>query len=348
LYFRHPGPGHGNTAGKLGPKIDTRGEGGYVIAPGTLAPAGRYTPEGPINWRDLPALPEALRAALATPQQPAEPPRYAGNGASHGWGQAALAGELSRLLAAPVGQRNATLNRCAFRLAQAAAAGMLDAAEAQARLRTAALGIGLEPAEVDGTIRSGWAAGLAAPRGPEPRHGMNGAGHSAAGGAAPWPEPETRFLKPILPPAPPPPLDDVLSLRLAQWVRDSAEAKGAPADYVMGALLSVAGSLLGNSRWVSPWRGWAEPPIIWCMAISLPSSGKGPAIDAVLQPLRRVEAPLRRAAEAEAKAWAERAEVARAVEAKWLKAVEKAVQSGEKPPGLGHGFLRQSAALPIV
>jgi hypothetical protein len=187
---------------------------------------------------------------------------------------------------------------------------MLDGAEAQARLRAAALNIGLEPAEVDATIRSGWAAGLAAPRGPEPRHG-----HGAAGGEPPWPEPDARFLRPILPPAPPLPLDDVLGPRMAQWVKDAAESKGAPADYVMGALLSVAGSLIGNSRWVSPWRGWSEPPIVWCMAIGLPSSGKSPAADAILQPLRQVEAPLRRAAEAELKAWTERAEVARVVEA---------------------------------
>jgi hypothetical protein len=134
LLFRHPGPNFNNTAGKLGPKLDTRGEGGFVVAPNTVAPAGRYTSEGPIAWGALPPLPEALRAALATPQRPAEPPSAPANGGSHAWGQAALAGELSRLLAAPMGQRNATLNRCSFRLAQAAAGGLLDGEEAKARL----------------------------------------------------------------------------------------------------------------------------------------------------------------------------------------------------------------------
>jgi hypothetical protein len=86
-------------------------------------------------------------------------------------------------LAAPVGQRNATLNRCAFRLAQAAAGGLLDGEEAKARLRAAALNIGLESGEANATIASGWAAGSASPRGPEPRHGTNGTGHGAAGGA---------------------------------------------------------------------------------------------------------------------------------------------------------------------
>jgi hypothetical protein len=147
-----------------------------------------------------------------------------------------------------------------------------------------------------------------------------------------WPAPDPRFLRPVLPPAPPLPLDNVLSPRLAQWAKDAAESKGAPPDYVMGALLSVAGSLIGNARWVSPWRGWAEPPIIWCMAIGLPSAGKSPALDAVLQPLRRVETPLRKAAEAEAKAWAEKAEVAAAAEAAWRKRVQKATEAGKPVP----------------
>jgi hypothetical protein len=122
---------------------------------------------------------------------------------------------------------------------------MLDAEEAQARLRTVALGIGLDERAVDGTIRSGCTAGLAAPR---TRNLVRR---------------EWRWR----PPTPPraagkhrgPPLMRAscgpfchLGPRLAPWVRDAAAAKGAPADYVMGALLSVARSVIGNARWVTP------------------------------------------------------------------------------------------------
>jgi putative DNA primase/helicase len=48
---------------------------------------------------------------------------------------------------------------------------MLDEAEAQARLRAAALSIGLNAREVDATIASGWAAGSASPRGPKAKTG---------------------------------------------------------------------------------------------------------------------------------------------------------------------------------
>lgn len=147
-----------------------------------------------------------------------------------------------------------------------------------------------------------------------------------------WAAPDPRLLRAELPPAPELPLRDVLGPRLAQWVADAAEAKGAPADYVFAALLAVAGATIGNARWVSPWRGWAEPPVIWTMCIGLPSAGKSPAIDAALQPLRKAERPLRQAAEAQRKAWAEKAELAKLAESTWKEAAKAAISKGNTPP----------------
>lgn len=147
-----------------------------------------------------------------------------------------------------------------------------------------------------------------------------------------WPEPTARFLRSELPSAPELPLLDVLGPHLARWMEDAAEAKGAPPDYVFAALLSVAGATIGNARWVSPWHGWNEPPVIWAMCVGLPSAGKSPAIDAAAQPLRKAERPLREAAEAEVKAWAEKAELAKLAESTWKEAAKAAIKAGDTPP----------------
>lgn len=147
-----------------------------------------------------------------------------------------------------------------------------------------------------------------------------------------WPEPDQRYLKTELPPAPKLPLSEVVGPKLSQWVAVAAEAKGAPPDYVFAALLSVAGSTIGNSRWASPWQGWNEPPIIWSMCIGLPSAGKSPAIDAALQPLRRAERPMRDEAEAQRRDWAEKAELANIIESEWKRAAKEAIKEETTPP----------------
>lgn len=147
-----------------------------------------------------------------------------------------------------------------------------------------------------------------------------------------WTEPDARFLRTVLPEPPALPLNDVFSSGWTRWIRTAAEAKGAPADYVVAALLSTAGALIGNTRWVTPWEGWSEVPIIWAMAIGNPSAGKSPGLDAVLTPLKRIEREARQAAEAEHLEWMKKAEVARLVESTWKEAVKAALKSGDVVP----------------
>ena len=77
-------------------------------------------------------------------------------------------------------------------------------------------------------------------------------------------------------PAPPFPLH-LFNKAWATWLTDTAEGCGAPVDFVAEGLLTAASSLIGNSRWVSPWSGWSVPPLIWGALVGLPSSGKTPA-----------------------------------------------------------------------
>lgn len=147
-----------------------------------------------------------------------------------------------------------------------------------------------------------------------------------------WPDADLRLLRADLPDPPALPLDDAFSPRWAAWMRGAAVSKGAPPDYVMAVLLSVCGSLIGNTRWPSPWAGWAEPPVLWSVIIGNPSAGKSPAMDAVLVPLKRIERDLRETARGDLADWRARAEVAKLAESAWKEQVKAAIKTGDEPP----------------
>jgi hypothetical protein len=146
-----------------------------------------------------------------------------------------------------------------------------------------------------------------------------------------WPEPDMRYLRADLPEPPALPLDDVFSTGWTKWMRAAAEAKGAPADYVMAAVLAVCGSLIGNTRWVSPWQGWAEPPILWSVVVGNPSANKSPALDAVLIPLKQAERRIRDKDQTALSEWKGKAEVAKLAESAWKESVKAAIKAGEEP-----------------
>ena len=160
----------------------------------------------------------------------------------------------------------------------------------------------------------------------------NSPSNDASGPAKAWPAPDRKYLVQDIPPPPPLPLVEVFTPKAAEWIAGTAEGAGAPADYVVATLLSVVGATVGNSRWVSPWRGWAEPPLVWSMAVGNPSAGKSPAIDAVLAPLRRAERPIRQVAETEREDWAKREKLAKLAEADWEARVKSAMKKGLEPP----------------
>lgn len=147
-----------------------------------------------------------------------------------------------------------------------------------------------------------------------------------------WPDADTRLLRADLPEPPALPIDDVFSSGWAAWTKGAAASKGAPPDYVIASLLSVCGSLIGNTRWSSPWSGWAEPPVVWSVLIGNPSAGKSPAMDAVLVPLKRVEREMREEAHSDLSEWRAKAEVAKLAESAWKESVKAAIKAGDEPP----------------
>ncbi|MEP3632378.1 MAG: YfjI family protein [Shimia thalassica] len=119
---------------------------------------------------------------------------------------------------------------------------------------------------------------------------------------------------------------------LAGWIKRAAETKSAHHDFVALALITVAGTIIGNTRWAVPWEGWKEPPIIWSMLVGDPSSGKSPALDAVLDPLQTIERELLHKYQLEKADWASQTDLAKIAEAEWKNQVKAAIQEGEVPP----------------
>lgn len=150
--------------------------------------------------------------------------------------------------------------------------------------------------------------------------------------ATDWPAPAPRLLMGETLTAVKFPLGETFGPHWSEWITQSAEAKSAPVDYVVAALLAVAGTAIGNTRWVSPWEGWAEPPVLWTMAIGSPSSNKSPGLDAVLGPLKDVEREARQAIESDRAEWREKAELAKLAESAWREGAKAALKEGNEPP----------------
>lgn len=170
-----PGVAIGNSAGKLGPHIDVRCDGGQVVAVGSVHPATGK----PYVWApgrspaDLPLakLPTHIVALLTKPdRQPPHERQPGGNGqvapaqAGGGYAHAALTREVEAVRSAPEGSRNDQLNKSAYALGQLVGGNALDRTAVEAELLTAAQAAGLDAVEARGTIDSGITAGLAEPR----------------------------------------------------------------------------------------------------------------------------------------------------------------------------------------
>lgn len=167
LYFVGDGR---STASRLGPGIDTRGAGGFVVCPPSWHESGHVYRWIDPNVEVAPAPAWLLAALEPTAPISVGTPRPLPPGESAtSYGRAALVGLVDDMLRAPQGQRNATLCALSYRAGRLVAGGELSAQAAQAVLVEAARRLGLSLVEAERTFRSGFTAGLELPAARAPR-----------------------------------------------------------------------------------------------------------------------------------------------------------------------------------
>jgi hypothetical protein len=143
LYLALPVEPIRNTQGSrgrgIGPGLDWRGEGGYVIVP---SPGGGYSWD--LHWNlgtvPLAEVPEALLPREPARVEVVEPAVKPTTGLSP-YAEAALDSACRRIISAPAGEQEATLNGEAFAIGTLAGAGAVPADFARRALAWAALRI---------------------------------------------------------------------------------------------------------------------------------------------------------------------------------------------------------------
>jgi hypothetical protein len=170
-FFQWPGYDVGNSkpwGSKAG--VDIRGDQGQVVAAPSISGYGPYVIAANItSASQIAPAPSWLleRIQEHSKRQHEEPskisPVVAPNGRLRAYRKSAIEANRKKLADCDPGDRNNTLNRCAFALGQLEPAGIIGETEAWAVLSEAASACGLGAAETRASFLSGWNAGLQDP-----------------------------------------------------------------------------------------------------------------------------------------------------------------------------------------
>ncbi|MFF7544160.1 bifunctional DNA primase/polymerase [Streptomyces canus] len=152
LYFSAPdGIRLPNTAGTIGELVDTRAWGGYVVAAGSLTPAGAYEA---LCGSETAPLPLWLQSILQPAPRAPQALSVAVAGQSSRYADVALTVEARNVATAQLGAREAALFRAARALGRFVAWGDLPRHVVEEALQEAGEAAGLTVAECRSTVRS--------------------------------------------------------------------------------------------------------------------------------------------------------------------------------------------------
>lgn len=160
----------GDRGRGLGWKIDTRAHGGYIVAAGSILDQPGHPTYRVLDDRDPVPLPGWLAERLTPAPLPTAPavPLTPARGERSRYLNAAIHGEIAKVLDAPASQRNACLYAAAVALGQLLAGGALTEDEVTAALLGAAgkhVALGAYSArQASQTVASGIRAGANRPR----------------------------------------------------------------------------------------------------------------------------------------------------------------------------------------
>jgi hypothetical protein len=315
LFFKWPeGREVRNTAGehgKLGPGLDVRGAGGYVILPPSGHPSGGfYAWSG--NGANLVEAPAWLLDMVVPPSRSKVPrgplkivPKRMG---TTSYGQGALEDEAARVAGTSLGGRNHALNQAAFAVGQLVAGGELDRVEAEVVLMAAAGQCGLSEGEARKTIESGFRAGEKEPRqAPEPFK-ADGLGKHTIEACTPIP-----FDTLTPPPIPPESVPGILR----EFPEALAEAVQVPFELALCNALGALSVAVQRKFRLKIRDGYFEPLNIYALCPLPPGERKSATVEACKRPLVEWQASKRQELQASIQdAESEHKSLEKAIEAK--------------------------------
>lgn len=155
-----------NSARKVGPGIDTRGQNGYVVAPPSIHPNG--TAYAWVNALEMQIVPDWILDAIARRDPTPTPTQPTNAGAAlvelgNAYADRAWTEIIRRVETAADGTRNDQLNASAYSAGRLVASNLLSRHDAESGLMRAALTCGLGQHESEMTIASGLDAGSEIP-----------------------------------------------------------------------------------------------------------------------------------------------------------------------------------------